>query len=303
MKGESYRRFRKGYPHHVYDKSNNGFIIFYSRNDLLFYLTLFDCLRRKHDIKVISFCPMPNHIHTLEEADSISSFTRFHHELKITFSKLYNRQHNRRGQLMIHHFGYAPKVVAKRIRDAIIYINNNPVVGHIVEDAMNYRWNLLSYYNNPHPFSEKLLLNKASRRLRRAISIVKYQYNNNLYLNYTLLDDIYSRLDPKESKQLTDFICFTYNCVDYKSLLEYYGNKMMNLELNIRANNGSEHDIPDDYENYANYKVMTNLCKDKGLNVTNCNFDSVDKRKFLNILNSNGFPSKQIYKFLHILKP
>lgn len=301
--GKEYRKYRDGSFHHVYSRAVNGNIIFYSVRDCFFYLTLYYHLARRYGIKALAFSIMPNHIHSNEKAPSRENFILFHCRLTSEFSQKYNVQHRRKGALFMKSFGFAPKVVAKRVRDNIAYIVNNPVVGKLCKNIDGYRWNLMAYRNTDHPFSEKIRLSRASYKLRRSLSILKYYYDNGIPLDYTCQKVLFKGLSRKEAAQLTDRIVSMHNCLDYKALAQFYQGDIDNALIAIRANSGSEYDIPEDFEDYSAYQLMIKMAKETGVDLETCNFEN-SSPAVLNLLIEKfsfaGFSNKQIRRFLHL---
>ena len=300
---KDYRKYRERSAHHVYSKAVDGNIIFYSVHDCIYYLTLYYHLAKRYGIRTLAFSIMPNHIHSCEQATLQDNFVLFHCRLASEFSQKYNAQHHRKGPLFMKSFGFAPKTVGKKVRDNIAYIVNNPVVGKLCKNIEEYRWNLMAYRNSDHPYSEKICLSKASYRLRKSISMLKYYFENGIPLDYTCQEILYKGLSKKESAQLTDRIISMHNCLDFKELARYYQGDIENAMIAISANSGSEHDIPEDYEDYSLYKEMMRLALDLGIDLTTCNFECLSEEELAKIIwqfNRAGFPPKQIRKFLHL---
>ena len=301
MKGPVYRVYGGNIPHHVYTKGVGGNIVFYSTEDCLFYLTLYSCLARKYKMKVRGFTIMPNHTHANEEARGLRSFRAFHDELTSKFTVGYNQRHRRQGPLFGTPFGFAAKTVAKKIRDNLCYIANNAAVGKLEPDILSYRWNLLPYYDNNHPFSEKIVLSRASRPLRRAVELVQYFRSRNLPLGYIRQEQIMGSLNADERKQITDYIIAQYNFLDYKAMGAYYNQSFEQAVVSFRANSGSEYDIPEDYENYGNYARMIHLAEKRGIDLSRWNAAEEDPRtvnKLVNLFREYRFPEHQIDRFL-----
>ena len=302
MKGPVYRVYRDGFPHHVYTKGINGNVIFYATEDCIFYLTLYSCLARKYRMTVRGFTIMPNHTHSDEEAGSLKAFRSFHDELNSKFTVGYNQGHGRRGPLLITPFGFAAKTVGKKIRDNLCYLANNAVVGKLVPDVMSYRWSLLPYYNNDHPFSEKIVLSRSSRALRRAVKMVRYFRSRELPLDYIRQGLIMRPLNPKERKQITDLIIAQYNFLDYAAMMSFYGDSFQRAIESFRANSGSENDIPEDYENYGYYAQMIRLSEKRGIDLSHWDPEKEDPRvlrQLVSLFREYGIPPRPINRFLH----
>lgn len=305
MKGKAYRIYRPGCPHHVYWRGDGGRVIFYSVEDCLCFFTLYSCLARKYGILVRGFCMMPNHIHANEQAPCSQSFISFHGALNSRFTVLYNREHDRSGPLFESPFGFAAKTVGKRVRDNLCYIANNPVVGNLADDIESYRWNLLAYYSSDHPFSEKITLSKASRKLRRAVEKVRYFRSRNLPLDYVRIRQIFFELESGDRNRLLDYIIAQYNVLDYEAMASLYGNSIRQATLSFKSNSGGEHDIPEDFENYGNYQQMIRIARNEGISLPRCNFRKADEQvlaRLVYIFQGQGFPERQIERFLHLLE-
>ena len=105
-------------------------------------------------------------------SEEVYALVEFMSNVAIQFVKEYNRYHNRVGPLFSECFGSAPKAGLKLLRTAIAYLFNNPVERLLCKRAQEYRWNFLAYAASDNPFSDPLVLKKASRRLRRALKEV-----------------------------------------------------------------------------------------------------------------------------------
>ena len=302
MKGPAYRVFKDGCPHHVYSRGINGNVVFYSLEDCVCYFTLYSHLARKYRIIVRAFTIMPNHVHSNEESDGVASFRAFHRDLNAFFTAEYNNAHDRSGPIFESPFGYSPKTVGKKIRDNLCYIANNPVIGKLSDDILGYRWSLLAYHDNCFPFSEKIVLRHASRPLRRSVKLVNYFRSKDLPLIYCRLEQVFRALDNKERNQIMDYIIATYNCLGYKAMTAFYDSSFSKACESFRANSGSEHDIPEDYENYKVYAQMIRLASSVGVDLVHCNFETTGqqhRRKIVSLFHEYRFPERQIDRFLH----
>lgn len=301
--GRNYRKYPDGSICHVYCKAVNGNIIFYSSRDIIFYLTLYYHLARKYGIVTRAIAIMPNHVHSNEQAPSKESFISFHRDLNREFAKEYNLEHKRTGRLFMKPFGYAPKFKGKTIRENITYIVNNPVVGGLCKDIDSYKWTLMAYRNSDHPFSEKIVLNKASFRLRRSLTRLKYYFDNGIPLNYSCQRMLFDGLSTKESAQLTDRILSMHNCLEYNRIAQYYQGDMEKAIMAISANSGTEYDINEDSEDYSKYRTMTKICLQEGLDMKQINFETMDVEQLAKLADKflwAGVPPRLVCKFLHM---
>ena len=296
------RSFKEGYPNHVYCKGAEGNMIFYSTADCIYYITLYSCLSRKHHIRTDAFSIMPNHTHSQQRAKSRKEFIVFNQEMQSTFTKGYNTRHNRSGKLFEKPFGSVPKTGEKYIRNNLSYINNNGAAGRLSKGVLDYRWNLMAYFGSGHPFSEEIVLNRASRRLKWALGYVKKARNDNKPLDYRIQDMLFKGLNRKEYKQLLDYIIAQYNFLDYSSILRHYGSFESAL-IAMDANTGSEHDMKEDWEDFSEYRDMMERSRKAGYAMETVNFELMDKEELFNlvILLSGVTKDKaKIARFLHL---
>jgi hypothetical protein len=159
------------------------------------------------------------------------------------FVREYNREHGRSGALFDRPFGSAVKLGLKLIRTAIAYLYNNPVERYLCKYAQEYRWNFLAYGQSPNPFSEPLVLRKASAALRRAVKEVNASHMDKRHLTYAQLRRLLAPLDENEKNQLVDHIITRYSVIRYDILTTECYDGYENMLTAINSNAGSEYDI------------------------------------------------------------
>ena len=242
-------------PIHIYEKATDGFGIFYTLEDYLFYFTLHSVLSAKYDVRTLILCIMFNHTHDEDEFVSDRTMSLFERELRREFVAGYNPRYKRKGNLFHKSFGRSVKAVGKIAKGCFVYIANNPVAGGLCSSALEYRWNFLAYYHNPNPFSEPIVRHKCSRNMKRAIKIVDVAYLAGRPLTYPLLDRIFEGLDASENKQIVDYIITRYNRIDYDAAISMFGS-WENLLRAVDSMAGQEPDIKEDWEDYSVYRRM-----------------------------------------------
>lgn len=277
------RRFLPNVPIHIYQRSLNGTVIFYSLEDCLVYYTIFCTCAKRSGITVLGLCEMYDHIHQLLEAPDLRSLSDFERMVNIGFSREFfadlrqvsagapgepsteqstgyltwqsTEQSTIKaqntldlpscGHLFQSPFGSAPKVGDKAVRTCIAYLNNNPVERHIHSEAIKWRWNFLAYAFSDHPYSERIVKRRATYRFRRCLREVEGCHSRGEWLRHSQLRRMFSGLTSEERNQLVDFIVVTYNVIEYDRLSSYYGSREKML-LAINSNTGSEYDIKEE---------------------------------------------------------
>ena len=298
------RKFSDGDYMHIYQRTNRKYNIFYSHLDYLVYFTIFSIQATKMGINVLELCLMIDHLHMLILGNTMDDISRFICTVSSTFVREYNRAAGRIGALFEKRFGSAPKRGRKKLVTACIYIGNNPVEKKICARAEQYRWNFIAYLNSSHPFSDKIIIDQASIRLRRAINTVKSHHEQGKYLNYALLQRLFLGLNPKEAAQLTDYIINKYSVLDKNSLCKIFGSYPLMLEA-MHSTVGSEYEINEDFDPHPDtvYREMISYVRN---NITPdirkvTTWSLEEKMKLAGQMKAKlGVAMWQIAKFLHI---
>lgn len=236
------RPFQKGIIIHCYQRSKDGGLLFYSYSDYLVWFTIVCTVARRYNVKILALCPMPDHVHKSVVAFSSKDLSAFMRDCSSLYALRFNHACNTEGQVFEARFGSAPKYGTKNGRTNLMYVWNNPVERQLANKAENYRWNFLAYAVSSHPFSEKLIIRKASRAMRKAVGEVKAQYRMGLPMTHTQLKRLFNTLTNKECQQLTDYIITTYNIIDYDAALSFF-NCYDDLLKATHSTTSKDHDI------------------------------------------------------------
>lgn len=298
------RKFIKDQMNHTYQRAVSGFNIFYEVEDYLVYYTIFSVMSRRYGMVVYGLCLMIDHIHTLTSTSSCMTFSKFMSNVAIQFVKEYNRYHNRVGPLFSECFGSAPKAGLKLLRTAIAYLFNNPVERLLCKRAQEYRWNFLAYAASDNPFSDPLVLKKASRRLRRALKEVDGTVKRNEYMTYVQLKRMFVGIDAREKNQLIDYIIVRYNVIRYDDLTTKCYDGYENMLMAINSNAGSEYEVQElRYgRSDAEYRYLYKYVHKKGFKDAGevISLPSDSKYKLMvDMMNETSVSKLLICKFLH----
>ena len=301
-----HRPFLQGILNHCYQRSADGGVIYYSTSDYLIWFTIVCVAARKYRIKVLSLCPMPDHTHLSVVADTVQDLSNFMGEVNRTFSRAHNKQCRIKISWFESSFGSVHKTGTKDGRSNLIYVGNNPVERQIVINAEDYRWTFIAYAVSTHPFSEKLVIRKASWNMRKAIWEVKELQKKGKPLNYALLKRITKKLDEKEINQLTDFVIVTYNVIDYKECLRYFDGKYTNYLTALHSTTTHEYDLNETFVGWsdAHYAKMARILLD-GLKLQDIHdflsWPLKEREKLFPLLrNRTKASAAQIRKYLHL---
>lgn len=219
---------------------------------------------RKHDVQVLSLCQMPDHIHDVLRSKNVKEMSAFVGDFTRTFARVHNETCHRKGALFESPYGSAPKRGDKRARTTLIYVGNNPPERRICKTAEEYRWGYLAYAQSDHPFSEKLIIRKASSALQKAVTEVKRTFKDGKPLSYAQLKRLFSPLEFREKQQLTDFIITTYNVIDYTEAIRFFGS-YENMLTAMHSNTGSEYDLNERFigKDDSHYGKMSRILQEQ----------------------------------------
>ena len=291
--------------YHVYQRTKDRGVLFYSVSDYLVYYTIFSQYAREYGVRVLALCQMPDHIHSVIAVRSFPTLSRFIQTCSTAFSKAFNLATAMSGSLFERPFGRAEKKGDKRIRTALAYVYNNPVERKLTARAEQYPWNYLAYGIKVFPFAEPLILRKASYALRMAVRETDAVFRQKGHLSHILLGRLFSALSPTEKRQLANAIIQQWNCIDYETLVNYYGSNEAMLTA-FASNTGSEYDIPEHMDPWSDrlYQQMSAILTGKGI-VQNprdvIRMDNDRKFELLRLLSSATMATPlQIGKFLHL---
>ena len=290
---------------HCYQRTVDGFLIFYTVSDFVVFYTWFCVLATKYNIRVLKVCLMYDHIHISVIAPDKKTLSVFVGEYSRQFAHEYNSRWGLPGKLFSSPFGRADKREAKAIRTNLIYVDNNPVERHIVKKAEDYRWNFLAYAVSDHPFSERLTLANASTRLRSSIKMVGGLHKSGKHISYGILSNLFEGLTRTECNQLVDKIISTYNVIDYEYSLRLFGS-YENMILALHSTTGSEYDIKEinTGKSDALYPSMTNmLLKDPKIRDIHQVLTYPEEQKMYlvqKLFSRIGLDPIQIGKYLHL---
>lgn len=300
------RLFFPDVPHHCYQRTVDHGVLFYTDADYLMFFTLFCTMATRHQVRVLKLVQMPDHFHHNTLAHTRRQFSGFARDFSAFLTREYNQAYGRSGPLLETPFSSAPKRGDKTIRTNLVYLDNNPVERKLVSKAEDYRWNYLAYGVSDHPFSEKIVLRKASMPLRRALKRVTYLHENKQYLSIRVLQEMFGALSNEQGKeQLTDFIITTYSVIEHKMAQRYFNGYEQEL-VAAHANTGSEYDINEVFigKSDAWYAGMTNILIKEGcvLDIHEILTMPVEeKQRLFDLLwRKTGTPWKQIAAFLHL---
>ena len=128
-----------GAPHHVTQRGNNRQLIFFTNLDRRVYMTLLRQQAARHDLRVLGWCLMTNHVHIVGIPEHEYSLARALGRAHYHYTIYLNRQRIRSGHLWQNRFFSTP-LDRDHLHTALRYVDLNPVRAGLVEQAVEYEW-------------------------------------------------------------------------------------------------------------------------------------------------------------------
>lgn len=128
-----------GVPHHVTQRGNHRQAVFFCRGDGIRYLELLREHATRQRVVVVAYCLMPNHVHLVlvpGTADGLNAVLKPVHG---QIAQRVNRMRDQSGHLWQGRFFSSP-LDAAYLRNAVRYVELNPVRANMVARAESYVW-------------------------------------------------------------------------------------------------------------------------------------------------------------------
>ena len=134
------RNWRCGEVYHVYQRGNYRQDVFTSDVQRLIYLQRLDRLAQRYFVRVHAFALMSNHVHFLVEASRNDGISRFMQQLQAFHARWLHSLQERDGHLWKNRFRVKRIKSPRHYRDALLYIERNPLAAVMVRRAEQYTY-------------------------------------------------------------------------------------------------------------------------------------------------------------------
>lgn len=134
--------FEPGRFFHVYNHAVGSELLFKENENYRFFLKKFSKYLNHH-ISLYSYCLLPNHFHLLIKVldqTSCENVSEQFRKFLISYSKSFNKQYSRRGNLFEKHLKRIPVTTDEHLIWLIFYLHRNPVHHHYSKYFKSYPW-------------------------------------------------------------------------------------------------------------------------------------------------------------------
>jgi putative transposase len=126
-------------PHHITQRGNRRERVFFTDEDRQAYLGWLKEYAEKHEVDILAYCLMPNHIHLVAIPRTETGLQQTLKPLHMRYAQRINRTRGWKGHLWQGRF-FSSALDEAYLWAAIRYVERNPVRARMVRKAENYRW-------------------------------------------------------------------------------------------------------------------------------------------------------------------
>lgn len=123
---------------HVITQGINKQYIFDQSEDIKYYIKIMYELLKEHNIEIIAYCIMNNHVHILIKTEIVKELSKYMQCLNTRYAKYYNKKYNRVGYVFRDRYKSEGIYSEEHLYNCIQYIYNNPVKAGICLKAEEY---------------------------------------------------------------------------------------------------------------------------------------------------------------------
>lgn len=128
-----------GIPHHVTQRGNRRGQVFFTDEDRRVYLEWLREYAEKHEVDVLAYCLMTNHVHLVVVPAAADGLHRALKPLHMRFAQRLNRARGWKGHLWQGRY-FSSALDEPYLWAAIRYVERNPVRARMAERAESYPW-------------------------------------------------------------------------------------------------------------------------------------------------------------------
>ena len=126
-------------PHHITQRGNRREDIFFTDEDREMYLAWLKDYSQRHDVAILAYCLMSNHIHLVAVPGTEEALQAVLKPLHMRYAQRLNRQRGWKGHVWQGRYFSSPLDQAY-LWACLRYVERNPVRARVVRKAENYRW-------------------------------------------------------------------------------------------------------------------------------------------------------------------
>ncbi len=149
-----------GHIYHIINRSNGRLKIFENKDDYIHFENLLEDAKKLVDMRIISYCIMPNHWHLILYPKKDGDLSVFMQWLTLTYTQQYHVRKETVGHGHLYQGRYKSFLVAKDqyLIQVIRYVEQNPLRAKLVKKSEDWRWGSAWKRYNPLGLKNKKIL-------------------------------------------------------------------------------------------------------------------------------------------------
>jgi putative transposase len=128
-----------GEAHHVVQRGNRRQNVFFKPEDRIYYLSLLEKYSKHHNVEVISYCLMTNHVHLILVPSQSDGLEKVMKPLHMLYAQHINRRFLWKGHLWQARYFSSP-LFDDYFWVALRYVEQNSVVAKLASHPAEYQW-------------------------------------------------------------------------------------------------------------------------------------------------------------------
>jgi len=134
-----------GHIYHVTQRGNNRQYIFDEEEDYILYLKRAEEYRIKFDLDIFAYCLMGNHVHFIIRPNRHDSLARMFRGVNMRYAQYFQKKTSGCGHVWQGRF-YSCLLCGGHLKEAIRYVENNPVRAKMVLKPWHYSWSSARFH-------------------------------------------------------------------------------------------------------------------------------------------------------------
>lgn len=181
--------------------------IFENNTDKEKYINILYKKLEKHNIKIIAYCVMDNHVHILTYFEDINEVSEYMRAVNTTYAIYYNKKYRKAGYVFRNRYRAEPIYNEIYLVNCIHYIHDNPIKAKMCNVLDEYKYS--SYYE--YKFENGEVIKECKARFKEI---------NSLFINriYEEMEIDYTYMDYEEDKEYMDSNEVLKNFIDAKKI-------------------------------------------------------------------------------------
>lgn len=182
--------------YHVYNRGNEKKAIYEMPKERDFMMKCLANAKQECNVKIFSYCIMPNHYHLVLEAE-LKQLAAFIQLAQSKYGATYHYYHHQEGYVFQGRYKSKPVLTKEYFWTLMRYIHLNPVKAHLTASPEDYAWSSFAEYTAKAPVYQ-MLDSSAVRLYKQQFPDMKNFYLFHGQPDITLYDDIEEELAQQE---------------------------------------------------------------------------------------------------------